>query len=266
MSMKLSSDREHLVLDNIGLVYYLVRKFGVTQNSSEYEDIISIGTIGLVKAAITYNSSKGIRFSTYASRCINNEIFIHYKRERKYKNNVSIDETIRDNGKGIAITLGDTIADSDFVEKIANKDDFIQLMSIILNYLKGKSRLVMLYVIGEISQIDISKKLNIHQSNVSRIENKAIKKIREVYNHQVYYKEIFSMDIVGEEYRICFLSKDVRNFNRILATLLKNLTSTEKLPDFKINCNKERVVIQIPAHLESFSFIAQIIQEIDDFI
>ena len=80
MSMKLSSDKEHLVLDNQKLVHYLVQKLGVTPNSSNYEDLVSIGTIGLVKAAITFNTSKNISFATYASRCINNEIFMYYKK------------------------------------------------------------------------------------------------------------------------------------------------------------------------------------------
>ena len=265
--MKLSSEKEHLVLDNQRLVHYLVQKLGVTPNSSEYEDIVSIGTLGLVKAAIIFDSSKKITFATYASRCINNEIFMHYRKANKYANDISIDEPIGNDGEGKELTLGDTIAhsESDFVERIVNKDAFIQLVSIILNYLEEKTRLVMLYRIGEISQIDIAEKLNISRSYVSRIETKATIKIREVANHQVHYKEVFSMAIVGDEYRISFLSKDISKFNKIFATLLQNLTSTEKLPNFRVNCNRERIVVQIPAHPESFSFIAQIIQEIDDF-
>ena len=265
--MKLSSEKEHLVLGNQRLVHYLVQKIGVTPNSSEYEDIVSIGTIGLVKAAINFDSSKKITFATYASRCINNEIFMHYRKANKYANDISIDEPIGNEGEGKELTLGDTIeySNSYFVEKIVNKEAFIQLMSIILNYLEGKTRLVMLYRIGEISQIDIAEKLNISRRYVSRIETKATNKIREIANHQVHYKEVFSMAIVGDEYRISFSSKDISKFNKIFATLLQNLTSTEKLPNFRVNCNKERIVVQIPAHPESFSFIAQIIQEIDDF-
>ena len=67
MSMKLSSDKEHLVLDNQKLVHYLVQKLGVTPNSSDYEDIVSIGTIGLIKAAITFDPSRKNTFSTYAT-------------------------------------------------------------------------------------------------------------------------------------------------------------------------------------------------------
>lgn len=267
MSVKLSSEKEHLVLDNQRLVHYLVQKLGVTPNSSEYEDIVSIGTIGLVKAAITFDSSKKITFATYASRCINNEIFMHYRKANKYANDISIDEPIGNDGEGKELTLGDTIehSESDFVEKIVNKEAFIQLVSIILNYLEEKTRLVILYRMGEVSQADIAEKLNISRSYVSRIVTKATNKIREVANHQVHYKEVFSMAIVGDEYRISFSSKDISKFNKIFAALLQNLTSTEKLPDFRVNCNKERIVVQIPAHPESFSFIAQIIQEIDDF-
>ena len=266
--MKLSSEKEHLVLDNQRLVHYLVQKLGVTPYSSEYEDIVSIGTLGLVKAAITFDSSKKITFATYASRCINNEIFMHYRKANKYANDISIDEPIGNDGEGKEeLTLGDTIAhsESDFVERIVNKDAFIQLVSIILNYLEEKTRLAILYRMGEVSQTDIAEKLSIAQSSVSRIVTKATNKIREVANHQVNYKEVFSMAIVGDEYRISFSSKDISKFNKIFATLLQNLTSTEKLPNFRVNCNRERIVVQIPAHPESFSFIAQIIQEIDDF-
>lgn len=267
MSMKLSSEKEHLVLDNQRLVHYLVQKLGVTPNSSEYEDIVSIGTIGLVKAAITFDSSKKITFATYASRCINNEIFMHYRKANKYANDISIDEPIGDDGEGKELTLEDTLEDpnSNFVEEIANKEAFIQLVSIVLNYLESRNMIVMLYRMGNISQPDIAEKLNISQSYVSRIKQKAILKIRETVNQQVHYKEVFSMDIIGDTYKITFASKDISNFNKIFATLLQNLTSATTLPDFKVDCNRERIIVQIPAHPESFSFIAQIIQEIDDF-
>lgn len=267
MSMKLSSEKQYLVLDNQRLVHYLVKKLGVAPNSSEYEDLISIGTIGLVKAAITFDTSRSIAFATYASRCINNEIFMHYKKANKYANDISIDEPIGNDDEGKELTLGDTIGDSEsnFVEKIVNKEEYINLVSIVLNSLEGKHRIALLYLMGNISQRKIAKKLNISQSYVSRIEAKATQKVQKIASQQVHYKEVFSMAIVGDEYRISFSSKDISKFNKIFATFLQNLTSVEKLPDFKVNCNRERIIIQIPAHPESFSFIAEIIQEIDDF-
>ena len=265
--MKLNSEKEHLVLDNQGLVHYIVQKFGEISNPSEYDDLVSIGTIGLIKAAITFDSSKKFTFATYASKCIKNEIFQHYRKAKKYAKDISIYETIGNDEEGKEFTLEDSIEHpgSDFVEKIANKDALIQLVSIVLNYLEGKKRLAILYRMGEVSMTDIAEKLNTHRRDISKTLKKATNQIRKVANDQVHYKEVFSMSIVGEKYRISFSSKDISNFNKIFATLLKNLTSTEKLPDFMVNCNGERIVVQIPAHPESFSFIAQIIQEIDDY-
>ena len=265
--MKLNSEKEHLVLDNQGLVHYIVQKFGEISNPSEYDDLVSIGTIGLIKAAITFDSSKKFTFATYASKCIKNEIFQHYRKAKKYAKDISIYETIGNDEEGKEFTLEDSIEHpgSDFVEKIANKDALIQLVSIVLNYLEGKKRLAILYRMGEVSMTDIAEKLNTYRSDISKTLKKATNQIRKVANDQVHYKEVFSMSIVGEKYRISFSSKDISNFNKIFATLLKNLTSAEKLPDFMVNCNGERIVVQIPAHPESFSFIAQIIQEIDDY-
>ena len=265
--MKLNSEKEHLVLDNQGLVHYIVQKFGGISNPSEYDDLVSIGTIGLIRAAITFDSSKKFTFATYASKCIKNEIFQHYRKAKKYAKDISIYETIGNDEEGKEFTLEDSIEHpgSDFVEKIANKDVLIQLVSIVLNYLEGKKRLAILYRMGEVSMTDIAEKLNTYRSDISKTLKKATNQIRKVANDQVHYKEVFSMSIVGEKYRISFSSKDISNFNKIFATLLKNLTSAEKLPDFMVNCNGERIVVQIPAHPESFSFIAQIIQEIDDY-
>ena len=265
--MKLNSEKEHLVLDNQGLVHYIVQKFGGISNPSEYDDLVSIGTIGLIKAAITFDSSKKFTFATYASKCIKNEIFQYYRKAKKYAKDISIYETIGNDEEGKEFTLEDSIEHpgSDFVEKIANKDVLIQLVSIVLNYLEGKKRLAILYRMGEVSMTDIAEKLNTHRRDISKTLKKATNQIRKVANDQVHYKEVFSMSIVGEKYRISFSSKDISNFNKIFATLLKNLTSAEKLPDFMVNCNGERIVVQIPAHPESFSFVAQIIQEIDDY-
>lgn len=261
------SEKEHLVLDNQKLVHYLVLKLGITPYASEYEDIVSIGTIGLIKAATTFDLSKKSSFSTYASRCIYNKIFMYYRKANKYTKDVSIDKPIENTREGKEITLGDTIEhpESDFVEKIENKESFIQLVSIILNYLKGRERIGMLYYIGEVLQKDIAKKINVARTYVPTILTKAIIKMRDVANNNVHYKEVFSMAVVGDEYKISFSSKDISQFNKIFATLLQNLTSTEKLPDFRVNCNGERIVVQIPAHPESFSFVAQIIQEIDEY-
>lgn len=267
MNMKLSSDKEHLVLDNQKLVHYLVRKLGVTPNSSDYEDIVSIGTIGLVKAAITFDPSKNFTFSTYASRCINNEILEYYRESNKHVNDISIYEPIGDNGEGKELTIVDTIVDPefDFVKKIAEKEELTKVVNTVLNCLKGKNRIAFLYLMANVKQIDVAKKLNISRTYVAMIKKEAVQKIQKIQNQHMRFNEVFSMSIVGDKYQISFLSKEVFQFNKMFAKFLQNLTLVEKLPDFKVECNKERIIIQIPAYPESFALIAQIFQKIDDF-
>lgn len=265
---KLNSENEHLVLKNMKLVYYIVEKvFNFNPNSSDFEDIVSIATIGLIKSVITFNPSMNNTFSTYASRCISNEILMNFRNKRKHAKNISIDEVIGYDGSGNELTLGERLEhpESNFVEKIVNKNTFISLISIVLNCLTGRSRMITLYRIGKVAQCEIAEKLNISRSYVSRYESKAKKKIHEIFNQKNNYKEVFSMAIVGDEYKITFASKDIEQFNKIFATLLKNLKTADNLPNFKVNCNSERIVIQVPAHPESFAFVAEIIQNIDDF-
>lgn len=106
--MKLSSEKEHLVVDNQSLVYYWVEKLrcklGLTLNYLEYEDFISEGRIGLIKAAITFDKSKKVTFSTYASHCIKNKILNYYNKFKKHANQISIDEIIKENEEGDKLT------------------------------------------------------------------------------------------------------------------------------------------------------------------
>ena len=127
MIMKLSSEKQHLVLNNQKLVYYMIHKLGIIPNSSEYDDIISIGTMGLIKAAIIFDFSKNVAFSTYASRCIKNEVLMYFRKTNKAIKEISIDKTIGENQEGKNLRLLDVIEDpnSDFVQNIANKEESI---------------------------------------------------------------------------------------------------------------------------------------------
>ena len=140
-------NREQLILDNKGLVYYQVMKLGIKPESSFYDDVASVGTIGLIKAADTFDQSKDIKFSTYALRCITNEIFMFFRKEKKHDYVRHLEEFVRVENDGFKISLGDVLeqTDSNFVEKIINQEEFCQLLSIVLNYLKSKERLLPIF-------------------------------------------------------------------------------------------------------------------------
>lgn len=260
MEMKFSSEMEYLVLENLNLVNYMVLRLGVTPNTERHEELKAIGNLGLIKAAITYDASKGNAFVTYACRCIQNEIFMQYRKESKYEYTVSLDTPIVIDKNGNEITLAEKIADSqcDFVEEIANKDWVIQLINIILNNLKSRERLLMLYRIGEAGQKEIAEKLNISQSYVSRLQKIVVSKIKKACQMQSSYEQGYSLEITNSEL-ILEIRKDI-DWDKILMKISKTLSWC------KVNRYHDKVVISIPAKQKAFILIAEIIEQIENYL
>lgn len=265
MSMCLKSkEQERLVLENHRLVYYIVNKLGVSK--SDYEDMISIGTIGLIKAAATFNESKEIKFGTYAVRCINNEIFMYFRKDKKRTQEVSLESSCCNDDEGNELTIGDKLSvDEDFTETLVNNETFSRIINIVLNCLPPRERLIMLYKISGIGQVEVAERLDLSQSYISRIERNLGKKIKSYFESNKQFEEVFSMSMKEETYSISFASKDVKQFNKIFAKLLRETKIAEELPDFDVKCNNDRISIIIPAYPEAFVFIAKIIEQIDNF-
>ena len=102
-------DREKLITDNMGLVRYIVK--GIEAPKEEYDDLVSEGTIGLIKAAQTYDENKEIKFSTYSARCIKNQILMYLRKENKHKNVQSLDDILNEDNDGKKLVISDLIAD-----------------------------------------------------------------------------------------------------------------------------------------------------------
>jgi len=252
-------DVEKYVLKNQRLVHYLAKRFDVAP--SYYEDIVQIGTMGLIKAAKTFNQAKDIKFSTYASRCINNEILMHFRKENKHAGDVSLDEPINIDDEGKELTLGDTISSpsSLFVEEMEEKESFLKVISIILNFLNPRERFIILHEISGTDQRTIGKKLNISQSYISRLVPKIKKKIQKCFNSIEQYDGFFRFSMKGNLYQIKFASEDID-----LAMTLQSLLFTSNWR-CDIYFDGENITIRIPANLEYFSYIAELIKEIDDY-
>ena len=137
--MRLDKKKERLVVENIGLVYFNLKKLEMLQNYLDYEDMVSIGMIGLIKAAITFDESKKFAFSSYASKCIKNEILMLYRKEKKHENDISFNEPIVNQSVKQELTY------ESIIEDIENKQSFIKAFNYVLNYLSEKRRLVILY-------------------------------------------------------------------------------------------------------------------------
>ena len=173
--------RNKLIEHNLRLVAHIVKKY----ESNEYlqDDLISIGTIGLVKGIDSYKPSKNTRLTTYAARCIENEILMHYRSNKKHLNNVSLNDSIGFDKDGNEINLIDVLKCDN--EDIADMIDTQNKIDLLLKYLdtlsKREKEIIIkrygLYNTREMTQKEISKEMKISRSYVSRIEKRAITKI-----------------------------------------------------------------------------------------
>ncbi len=174
--------RNILIEHNLRLVAHIVKKYYAA--SSNQDDLISIGTIGLIKAVSTFKSDKNIRLATYASRCIENEILMYFRNQKKSAQDIYINDPIDSDKDGNTLTLIDAIADkTDIVEELDTKIKLEKLKSIINDTLDSRELqiITLRYGLGgaaELTQREIASKLNISRSYVSRIEKSALKKLR----------------------------------------------------------------------------------------
>ncbi len=174
--------RNKLIEHNLRLVAHIVKKYYAT--GAEQDDLISIGTIGLIKAVSSFKSDKGIRLATYAARCIENEILMFFRNQKKCAQDVFISDPIDTDKDGNTLTLIDIIADNrDIAEEIDTKMKLEKLRVIISGCLDEREMQIikMRYGLGgspELTQRDIAKKLGISRSYVSRIEKAALEKLR----------------------------------------------------------------------------------------
>lgn len=177
-------EAKHILIErNLRLVAHIVKKYQSFED--DMEDLLSIGTIGLIKAVVTFNPDKSVRLGTYAARCIENEILMHLRGRKKSSREVSLYEPIGTDREGNEIQLFDIIEtqDDDACRKIELKEDIKKLYEKVESELSPRERLVLkmrygLYNEEEYTQREIAGKLGISRSYVSRIEKSAIEKLR----------------------------------------------------------------------------------------
>lgn len=177
--------RQELIEHNLRLVSHIIKKYWSSYD--EQEDLISVGTIGLIKAVDSFDSSKGTRFATYAARCIENEILMFFRSKKKDSNVISVNEPIDTDSEGNPLTLidiiycDDTISDDiDLKKKSARLYELIDAMD------EGRDKEIIirrygLYNTKELTQREIADKMGISRSYVSRIEKRVLGELRDKF-------------------------------------------------------------------------------------
>lgn len=178
---------KHVLIErNLRLVAHVIKKYQYLDEDPE--DLISIGTIGLIKAVVTFKPDKGNRLAAYASKCVENEILMYLRAKKKTNKEISLYEPIGTDREGNEIKLYDIIEteDEDVPEKIHLKENIQKLYEKVENELSDRERLVLkmrygLYNGEEYTQREIARQMGISRSYVSRIEKSAIEKLREFF-------------------------------------------------------------------------------------
>ena len=175
--------KNKLIEHNLRLVVYLSKKYENTK--IDLEDLVSIGTIGLIKGINTYKIDKNIKLATYASRCIDNEILMYLRKNKKRNADVSLEESLSYDAEGNELHLEDILGtDPDIVTKQLEDDDLKEILLKEIDRLPNRDKQIMKLRYGlfgeeEITQKELAEKLKISQSYISRIEKKVIKKIKD---------------------------------------------------------------------------------------
>ena len=174
--------RNKLIEHNLRLVAHIVKKY-YTQTGSQ-DDLISIGTIGLIKGVTTFKPDKNVRLATYASRCIENEILMHFRAQRKLQGEVSLSDSLEGDGDDGSLSLMDVLSvDDDMLEELDNRDAQEQVRRCVAQCLSKRERTIIVQRYGldgyaPRTQREIAAESGISRSYVSRIEKKALEKLR----------------------------------------------------------------------------------------
>ena len=176
--------RNKLIEHNLRLVVFLSKKYENT--GLELKDLVSIGTLGLIKAVKTYRLDKNIKLATYASRCIENEILMDLRKNKKRRSEISLEDSLSYDSEGNELRLEDILGtEDDIVTKNIEQEQEKKLLIKEINDLNERDRKIMIMRYGlfntkEVTQKDVAEMLGISQSYISRIEKKVIKKLKEV--------------------------------------------------------------------------------------
>ena len=176
--------REKLIEHNLRLVVFLAKKYENTK--VDLEDLVSIGTIGLIKGVNTYRLDKNIKLATYASRCIDNEILMYLRKNKNRRKEVSFEDSLSYDAEGNELHLEDILGtDSDIVTKGLDHETEKELLEQEINKLNKRDKEIMILRYGlfgheEMTQKDVATMLGISQSYISRIEKKVIKRLKNV--------------------------------------------------------------------------------------
>lgn len=240
---QLPDTREIIIERSLRLVAYVVGKF---ETGIEAEELFSIGSIGLIKAVDTFNAAKEIKFATYASRCIENEILMFLRRNSKHLKNTHLDDILRRDHEGNELTLREFLLDPNSELEFSvyeNREKISDVVTMVLNEFTILQQLVFFYTLGELTQSEIGEILLLSQSYISRVQ-KAVQ--NKLYTNNGKKASAKKGDFLVEE-----------NFYRIRFPRQRNVSDFMAHTTIPVVNSAKYICCELPKEPESFRFIAE---------
>lgn len=258
---------EQLVKENLGLVGMIVARYGIDHN--ERDDFFQIGCIGLCKAVETFESSKNIKFSTYATQCINNEILMEFrirygkngKKGKVMSNIVYLSSPLNMHNDNEGLRIEDTVFDDK--QNIETKKEIIDMLEYLLRYIANvmdpRERYILLCRAGGISQEEIASEYGITQSFISRLEKRATSNLEKAAKSDQRTEGRYQMRLVDGEIQLSF-EGDKELMNNALSKINLDL----HIQKFAVEYSESRLTIKVPADADSLPFIGKILKVVEE--
>lgn len=253
---------EKLIMENQGLIYSILKEMEISWNNPEYDDLVSIGQIGLIKAIRAFDESRNLKISTFAAVCIKNEIKMYFRKQnRNIKNCISLQSVISTDGKGSELKVEDIlVVESNFIENLEELENFMNIVNIIFNFLTEKERVVMIYRISGCNQRYISEKLGLTQSYISRIQKKGGEKINSYIKRGKIEYIKYLLDKENNIYKF-IMNKKLNK--KLINEVLMVINEDKNVKYFNIVKNKEKTILEFSFESNWLFFLNNIIGKIE---
>ncbi len=263
----LNKRQEELVLKNQKFVYYLLKRYR-RESDNDYDDYAQIGMVGLIKAAVTFDESKGTKFSTYAAKCINNEIKMQLRKTKNIPIVIPMSQLINstDSDGDYDVTIEGIIRDEDaidFIEELSKMEQLQTTISNLLNYFTRRNIIIFLLNIGGMNQQQIASFICISQSYVSRIINKITKELKQYEESEALLQnDSYKVTIRDSQIKIIFNEITIDDFSKALANLCSQ-DSSKRFKEFKVTSKNGNIEVSLPLHERSFEFLGRLFFEFE---
>lgn len=262
----LNDKQRKLVEKNLKIVPYFLRRLPC--KNTEYEDLLSVGNIGLIKATATYDASANNTFGTYAKKCIENEFYMAKRKTKNWSKEISLESivTCKDDDE---ISLKDIVLvdPTDITKGIEERDSLERTLELLLNMssLKLKEKQVVFYRLGGMKQTEIGKQVDLSQASISRVIKSAFSKVRNFINQNPDYTKEIRVRVTPTKYYLNIMLEDEAKCKLAYQILTERRTYTDNIPDYMVSIGGSSITVSTYAEEEAYITIADILQKIEPY-